>query len=315
MNIPDSQGCCPIHAAMEQGDNSCITLLLSKGTAVNQVFHHMTPLMMAARNNDVAAAKLLINSGLDCGINMENYCKETALSQAIMTTSKDMCRLLLQNGADIKPCYNSNFRSKINKHLLNDIELLEIVLRYSKDVNLHFHLLMACILNKTDVAKLILGYYPNPFQTKGLGFIIKQEEDDLWTELVKHVTRPYRYATKCSKENELLTMLLSFCDTKEQESYRRTHKQRACSLIRVLVNHGLVLHPQTSLRRCKEDCECRKCIFTAMYGSPSVTSLKAQCCSRIRQLLRGTGSKIELDCVRSLPIPETVKTFITFDDW
>ena len=188
-------------------------------------------------------------------------------------------------------------------------------MKHSNDVNLHFHLLMACILNKAEVAKLLLSYYSNPFQMKGLGFVIKQEEDDLWIELIKHVTRPYRYATNCSNQNELLEMLLSFCGTKEQESYRRTHKQRACSVIRVLVNHGLVLHPQTSLRRCKADCECRKCIFTAMYGRPSVTSLKAQCCSQIRQSLGGNSNRIDLDCVQTLPIPETLKTFLSFEDW
>ena len=315
VNIPDSQGYYPIHAAIEQGDNSIITTLLSKGAAVIYVYQHMTPLMMAARSNNVEAAKLLLESGLDCGINMENYCRETALSLSIITGSKEMCRLLLQNGADVKSCYCSNFRSEINRHLLSDIELLEVLLKHSNDVNLHFHLLMACILKKTEVAKLLLSFYSNPFQMKGLGFIIKQEEDDLWTELIKYVAKPYRFATKCSTQNELLEMLLNFCDTKEQESYRRTHKQRACSIIRVLVNHGLVIHPQTSLRQCKVDCECRKCIFTAIYGSPTVTSLKAQCCSHIRLSLRAFSSKIDLDCVQSLPIPESLKQFIRFDDW
>ena len=110
MNIPDSHGCYPIHAAIEQGDNSCITILLSKGATVNHVYQHMTPLMMVARNNDVTIANLLLASGSDCGINMENYCQETALSQAIITSSKEMCRLLLQNGADIKPCYGSKLQ-------------------------------------------------------------------------------------------------------------------------------------------------------------------------------------------------------------
>lgn len=315
VNIPDNHGCCPVHTALEQGDNSILSMLLSNGAAVTFVYQHMTPLMMAARNNDVAAARLLLDSGIDCGINMENYCQETALAQAIITGSKEMCQLLLINGADIKSCYCSNFRSKINKHLLNDTELMEVFLKHSDGVNLHFHLLMACILKKIEVAKLLLNFYPNPFQLKGLGFITKQEEDSLWEELTKCVTKPYRLATKCSSENELLEMLLSFCGASEQESCRRIHKQRACSMIRVLVQHGLVIHPQTSLKSCRADCECRKCIFTALYGCPSVTSLKAQCCSQIRQSLSGQETKIDLNLVHSLPIPETLKQFICFDDW
>ena len=315
MNIPDNHGCTPVHIAVEQGDNSCLSLLLDYGAGVNSVYQHMTPLMMAARSSNVTAAKLLLESGIDCSINMENYCKETALAQAVVAGSKDMCTLLLQNGADIKSCYYSNFRSKINKHLLNDIELMEVFLKNSSGVNLHFHLLMACILKKTEVAKLLLSFYSNPFQMKGLGFITKQEEDSLWEDLIKHVTKPYRLATKCSSENELLEMLLGFCGKEEQESYRRIHRQRACSMIRVLVHHGLVIHPQTSFKSCSVDCECRKCIFTSLYGGPSVTSLKAQCCSQIRQMLKGQPTKIDLNSVHTLPIPETLKQFICLDDW
>ena len=315
VNIPDNQGCTPIHAVLEQGDNSCLSLLLENGVDVNEIYQHMTPLMMAARNNDATAAKMIINSKKLCSINMENYCKETALVQAVYADSKDVCTLLLQNGADIKSCYYTNYRSKINKHLLNDVELMEIFLRNSTDVNMHFHLLMACILRKVEVAKLLLSFYHNPFQMKGLGFITKQEEDTLWEDLTKHATKPYRLATKCSSENELLQMLLGFCGTVEQESYRRLHKQRACSMIRILVQHGLVIHPQTSFKNCEIDCECRKCIFTALYGRPSVTSLKAQCCSQIRQSLWGQTTKLDLNSVHSLPIPETLKQFICFDDW
>lgn len=313
--MPDNHGCYPVHTALDQEDSSTVRMLLGKGAALNFVYQHMTPLMMAARNNNIIAARLLLESGVDCGINMENYYKETALSQAIVTGSKEMCKLLLQNGADVGSCYCSNFRSKINKHLLNDIELLEVFLKHSDGLNLHFHLLMACILKKTEVAKLLLSYYQNPFQMKGLGFVTKQEDHSMWKELTKFIIRGYRFATKCSDQNELLKMLLSFCGTREQDSYRQTHKLRACSVIRILVQHGLVIHPQTSLKQCNEDCECRKCIFTALYGSSSVTSLKGQCCSQIRQSLRGHDSKINLDFVQTLPIPKTLKMFICFDDW
>ncbi|XP_045214467.2 ankyrin-3-like isoform X2 [Mercenaria mercenaria] len=311
----DKDGCTPVYVAVSKGHHSILKVLLEAGSFVNTVANqHTTPLILAVIKKDRKSVRLLLDCSKSCDIDMENYFLQSALTQAIVSNNQEICEMLLSSGASVKCIYNKSFSLEVARVLCQNIELMKLFLKYSKRMDLNYHLMIACIYKKLDVAEMVLHKFDDPFQRKALGFVTKQEEDSVWERLTKSVVQPYKLATKCSKDNKFLMMLFNFCISEHNQDQRRNHKLRAIAMIRILMKYGLVIHPQTSVKQCHIDCECRKSIFTAQYDSDVVTSLKGQCCSVIRQTLRGDDN-FELQEVAKLPVPKALQQFICMADW
>lgn len=316
INTQDDNGMLPLNIAIQQRNIPIIESLLTAQAMVNIVCNnHTTPLMQAVTEKDVEVIQLILNKGNKCDVNMENYFRQTALTQAILVDSVEICEILLKHGASMKCIYQKNFTTKISGLMCKNPAMMKVFLDFGTDINLHYHLMMACIRQQIDVAEMVLTRFEKPFQLKGLGFITKQENDNVWERLAMCVVKPYRYATKCSNNNELLGMLLNFCDSEHNQTQRSNHQLRAKVLIRKLVHYGLVICPQTSFKSCDPSCDCRGCIFTALYGQDPITSLKGQCCSVVRQHIQGTVDRINLQAVQHLNIPQILQDYICMNDW
>ncbi|XP_052781245.1 poly [ADP-ribose] polymerase tankyrase-1-like [Mya arenaria] len=316
LTVIDEAQASAVHAAVHAGSYTLLETLLRSGAPVNYVDgHHTTPLMLAVINQDVKAVNVLLKEEFDCDANMENYFFQTALTQAVLLQNVEICEILLKHGASVKCLYNKSFRLSVAKMMSSNLELLDLFLARAPSLDLHFHLMVACIYKNYEVAEIILSKFVDPFQLKALGFITKQEEQETWDRLAKVVVKPYRLATCCNVDNKLLMMLLSFCGTEHNRTQRTNHSRRATLLIRRLVHYGLVIHPMTSLVTCNHDCSCRLSIFKALHDSDMVTSLKGQCCSVIRQNLIGTRSNCDISSVEKLPLPKQLQNFISMNDW
>lgn len=314
INSQDKDGCTSVYIAVNEGHNSVLKELLQARALVNTVaFQHTTPLILAVMKKDTTFVKTLLEFG-NCDIDMENYIGQTALTQALLSTNLEVCELLLQRGATVRCIYNKRFSIEIARILCHNSDLMKLLLQYSQNLDLGYHLMIACIYKQLDAAEAILQKFDNPFQLKALGFVTKQEEDAVWEKLMKSVVRPYKLATKCSQQNRFLMMMLGFCSAEPNESQKRVHKLRAKTTIRKLVRYGLVITPETTIKSCVSDCECRKCIFTSLYDHDPVSSLKGQCCSVIRQTLRGEQF-FKFQDVEMLPLPSVLKQFLCMEDW
>lgn len=312
----DTDGRTAVYIAVGDGHHDILELLLNVGACVNTVaFQHSTPLIKAVDRKDKVAVELILSSSKDCDIDMENYFFQTALTHSIVSKSMDICDMLLKHGASVKCLYKKGLKIEIAKVLCSDIAMTELLLKHTQCLDLQHNLLWgACVLKAYDISELILSYFENPFQLKGLGFITSHEEQQVWERLVKVVTKTYKWATVCSTKNQLLMLLLDFCTSNQNQWQRSNCKQRATLLIRKLVQYGLVIHPQTKLKQCPFECECRKCIFTALYDYDQVTSLKGQCCSTIRQCMTGR-TYFSQDSVEQLPVPKSLQRYICMKDW
>jgi len=312
----DNDGRTAVYMAVGDGHHDILKLLLRIGSNVNTVaFQHSTPLIKAVDKRDRVGVELILQMAPYCDIDMENYFFQTALSHAIVSRNTEICETLLKHDASTKCLYKKGLKIEIARVLCADMVMTELLLKYTNSIDFHHYLLWgACILKAYKMAEFMLLHFEDPFQLKGLGFITCHEEIDIWERLTKIVTRSYKLATKCSGNNKLLMLMLNFCASDYNQRQRSNSKQKAIVLVRRLVQYGLVIHPQTSLKTCQYECECRKCLFTALYELDSVTSLKGQCCSRIRQSMRG-DSHFKLESVELLPVPKPLQKFISMSDW
>lgn len=316
LDVADNDGRTAVYMAVGDGHHEILQLLLEAGASVNTVaFQHSSPLIKAVDKKDKEGVLLILTNARSCDIDMENYFFQTALSHAIVSKNPEICEILLKHGASVKCLYKRGLKIEIAKILCSDRALTELLLKHSNLLELQHYLLRgACILKAYDVAELILLHFENPFQLKGLGFITCHEEVNVWERLTKAVVKTYKLATKCCSEYKLLMLMLDFCMSEYNQRQRANCKQKAIVLIRKLVQHGLVIHPQTRLKQCQFECECRKCIFTALYELDPVTSLKGQCCSTVRQCLPGK-SHFSYESVEQFPVPKLLQQYISMSDW
>ncbi|KAH3861945.1 ankyrin repeat domain-containing protein 7-like [Dreissena polymorpha] len=314
VSIADKEGVTPLHDAIRLHQHEITEALVKHGTNVNIVnSHHTTPLMQAVIEEDLISIDILLSYSETCDINMENYFLQTALTQAVLKENVPICKLLVARGASVKCLYRKGFRLKIAHTMCSNIELMNIFLPL-KSLDHHFHLMVACIFQNYSLAETILTLFENPFQLKGLGFITKQEETSTWERLAKTVVKPYKFATICSGNNKLLSMLLNFCGSEHNHVQRKNHSHRATLLVRRLFMHGLIIHPQTSFVSCKYDCQCRLSIFKALRDTDYVPPLKGLCCSVIRQNMSGAVN-FDLSVVEKLPIPKPLRDFVCMNNW
>jgi hypothetical protein len=84
--------------AINNNRSLLLPLLMSIGDDINESYFGQTPLMVAAKRNDVYAAEFLIENGADP--NIPNPSGRTALGYAIINRAKEVQSLLESLGAD-----------------------------------------------------------------------------------------------------------------------------------------------------------------------------------------------------------------------
>lgn len=90
-----------LHDAAEKGNLDRMESLVASGYAVDSLYHGLSPLHVAAMNNQVEAAKVLISKGASVNLTAATEGGETPLHLTAMKGHRDMVDLLLDHGADI----------------------------------------------------------------------------------------------------------------------------------------------------------------------------------------------------------------------
>ncbi|KAK2169711.1 hypothetical protein LSH36_7g00013 [Paralvinella palmiformis] len=102
VNARDRCGLTPLHLACIIQNTYIVERLLEAGAKPDGIqdgkFYVSTPLMTAAENNDVLAAKSLICSGAD--VNVKDWWQNTALLKAVQIGSRELVTLLLEHKAN-----------------------------------------------------------------------------------------------------------------------------------------------------------------------------------------------------------------------
>ena len=102
VNARDRCGLTPLHLACIIQNTFIVEQLLEAGAKPDGIqdgkFYVSTPLMTAAENNDVPAAKSLIYSGAD--VNVKDWWQNTALLKAVQIGSQELVELLLTHTAN-----------------------------------------------------------------------------------------------------------------------------------------------------------------------------------------------------------------------
>ena len=87
----------PLCAAISKGDFSTVKKFVEYGADVNETSNDMTPLMIAARYNNVEIIDFLLSKGAE--LNFKNDSGMTALKCAVSSNAKEAEALLRQKGA------------------------------------------------------------------------------------------------------------------------------------------------------------------------------------------------------------------------
>jgi uncharacterized protein len=87
----------PLCTAISKGDFSTVKKFIEYGADVNEKSNDMTPLMIAARYNNIEILEYLLSKGAD--MNFRNDSGMTALKCAAVSNAKEAEALLRQKGA------------------------------------------------------------------------------------------------------------------------------------------------------------------------------------------------------------------------
>ena len=140
-----------LFSAIEQGDLNKCRQLFNEGLKVNSSdATGQTPLMVAARTNQIEIAQFLINSGAD--VNKSSMSGLTALHYSALEDFSHMARMLLDNNADVEATmrYSSTDGNKTDEPLVFEykgatplfiaieagkLEVLDILINAGANVN------------------------------------------------------------------------------------------------------------------------------------------------------------------------------------
>ncbi|XP_060564762.1 ankyrin repeat and SOCS box protein 7-like, partial [Ruditapes philippinarum] len=130
LDLQDEDGCTPVYIAVNRGNHSVLKTLLEAGALVNTVSNQLTtPLTLAVIKKDCKSVRILLNFSKDCDIDMENYDRKSALTQAIVSNNQEICQMLLHQGASVKCIYGKSFTVELARVLCQNIELMKIFLQ------------------------------------------------------------------------------------------------------------------------------------------------------------------------------------------
>lgn len=131
--LEDFNGETPIYGAIENKSYNLVKILIEKGTDVNYVApEYYSPLRLACRKSTIEIVQLLIDAGADVNYVSSNG-KLTALSDAIISNSKDKIELLLKSGAQIDLITKSSTSLLESVYFDNNFDLMRFLLEKGAD--------------------------------------------------------------------------------------------------------------------------------------------------------------------------------------
>ncbi|XP_065091614.1 ankyrin-1-like [Ochlerotatus camptorhynchus] len=124
LNSQDSNGCTPLHLAVEKGVVEVVKALIhhTANVLIQQAKDKWTPLHLAARHGRSEIAKLLIDASADA-IEARHKDNSTALHLAACNGHVDTVRLLIDHSADDKENFYSLLNVVVDKTPRDDIKI------------------------------------------------------------------------------------------------------------------------------------------------------------------------------------------------
>lgn len=151
----------------------CLELLLDYGANPNVVNRRgLTPLMMAAKENENRAVRLLLSKGADINQQChERFEQKTALHIALESGHRGIVRTLCLQNAIVSKLPNYKYNALHTAVLTDRVDLVELILLFPIDINEFSDdnctaLMMACasqeLNNQKEIIYKLLQYGANP---------------------------------------------------------------------------------------------------------------------------------------------------------
>jgi ankyrin repeat protein len=135
INARNEYGATALYTAVASGNIAIVRLLLAeKADPDVPLLSGETPLMAAADNGDLEAARLLIDSGANVNANEKNG-GQTALMWAAAERASAIVRLLVERGADVRARSKGGFTPLLFAAQQGDVESGRVLLQAAADVN------------------------------------------------------------------------------------------------------------------------------------------------------------------------------------
>ena len=120
-NVEWQHGSVPLADAVGKGDAAQVTRLLDSGVSPDAVENAgmdgaNSALMIAAANNRLDIARLLLDRGAD--VNLHDYTGRSALYEAVAEEHPEMTRLLVRRGADVNADYDGSLILRVAEERL-----------------------------------------------------------------------------------------------------------------------------------------------------------------------------------------------------
>ena len=153
-----------LHGATAIGDKELVKSCLDSGEDPNMVAESSTPLQIAAMNNRLSVAELLLDRGAD--VNQSTDLDDNPLHNAASKGHEEMCSLLIERGALVNRV-QGQFGTPLKAATVNRrYGVLELLIQHGADVNLsegnHDHPLQAALKLESSIYEELLKHGADP---------------------------------------------------------------------------------------------------------------------------------------------------------
>ncbi|GAB1607009.1 ankyrin-2-like [Argonauta hians] len=303
------------------GNIECLDLLLQYGADPNSINRcGVTPLMKAAKENEILAIRLLLKYGANVNLQCpERFEQKTALHLAIEAGNRTIARTLLLHKASPSKFPNYKYNALHTAVLTDRADLVELVLLFPLDVNEVTDddctaLMMACAasnsLNQREIINLLLQAGADPNKHAGIiNYIapcfspiveyLRNQDSlsyDIILNLIQHgATVHFGGFTTVVRKRNPFGILHYFEKVSENEKLLKLLME-SCSLFDVY-----------AIERCKDLSSEDKEFFENLGKRP--LPLK----NLIRLFMRNLLMPNVLEKVPKLPLPEFLKKYLSFE--
>ncbi|XP_074646013.1 uncharacterized protein LOC141902265 [Tubulanus polymorphus] len=124
----------PVLLAVMKQSWDALNLLISTGADLNCIKHRTTPLICAAKTGNIQICRLLVENGADIN-QTDDWGEETALRSAISCGNIDLIRYLIQNGSDLSTMDEAGRTIIYHAVKCENIEVIETLLSFTSEIN------------------------------------------------------------------------------------------------------------------------------------------------------------------------------------
>lgn len=298
----------------------CLDLLLNYGANPNSVNRSgFTPLMTAAKENEIQAVRLLIKKGADVNQQRpERFEQKTALHIALEAGNLSIARTLLLQHACISRCPNYKYNALHTAVLTDRVDLVELVLYFPQDIDETTDdnctaLMMAAastnLKNQMQIIKLLIKAGANPNFHAGIMNYIAPCLSPLIEYLSNHETIGYDIVFLLIQSGAWVHFAGVSTVVRKKDPFGvlaympviRKDKQ----LLDLLIEASSVFDVH-AISTCKEVNEEEKKMFTELGSRP--LSLK----KLVRHFIRKQQLLPFAERIKNLPLPEELMKFLLF---